>query len=672
MLFGETGRAPAVNMKPLYELWDRVHIEEMTICGWWNTSMLGCPAHTSDMELVPLTTYHCDTCGESGGPAAMFSVASFATNIVNVTLIIDWERLGLNSSESVLTAPAVAGFQASRVFEPGAAVPVVPSQGWLLVVMKQSPPPLPPPPPPTPMCQSLVETDFTGHDLAPACAAHATSSADCCHQCMNTTACKAWTYISSSRVCCLKTSSLGRRSLSGHESGCITTDCSAPPPPPPPPPPSPPPTVIGTPLLPGWAPTYNMSLSTAIEPCNYSSTGFDLDFASKFGYVDWDWSNGKEHWANERPMSCEENLRQTPEATHARNPHARIFVYRNLVKALPWFSSVRKKLDDPAFAGFFLPFGSSTPHVPRCDNVTGKCSLYYHDQLQTPGFNRLNDRDGLNGGNCTRGGCDCGANPCGEYLWDHRNGSMLRDFLVNEVIGGPNGVDNPAISGINVDDYWNWNGHPQGGYPNGPSEVDPHAMADTGLAPADMEAMHKEWQRTMVAVEQKLIQAKAFQAEWFNCPITPNASTYCWGGVMLPPLTADLQGCDLACQKAQCTAHMRRHCRPSNESVIHKLAWQYIFTKFNSAQPLMAGGQLPFLEQDLARFLLLRGEYAWLGFSWQAPYCGDAYARPPQLDWDFGVPVSECAEVSPEVFERRWSKANVSLDCKAFLASIER
>ena len=79
-------------------------------------------------------------------------------------------------------------------------------------------------------------------------------------------------------------------------------------------------------------------------------------------------------------------------------------------------------------------------------------------------------------------------------------------------------------------------------------------------------------------------------------------------------------------------------------------------------------------EQDLARFLLLRGEYAWLGFSWQHPYCGDAYARPPQLDWDFGVPVGECAEVDgePEVFARSWSQANVSLDCKAFVATINR
>jgi hypothetical protein len=32
----------------------------------------------------------------------------------------------------------------------------------------------------------------------------------------------------------------------------------------------------------------------------------------------------------------------------------------------------------------------------------------------------------------------------GEYLWDHRNGTMLRDFLVDEFVLGPNGLANPA------------------------------------------------------------------------------------------------------------------------------------------------------------------------------------------------------------------------------------
>ena len=47
MLFLETGRAPAVNMKALYAAWDANNLAEMQICGWWNTSAVGCPAKTS-------------------------------------------------------------------------------------------------------------------------------------------------------------------------------------------------------------------------------------------------------------------------------------------------------------------------------------------------------------------------------------------------------------------------------------------------------------------------------------------------------------------------------------------------------------------------------------------------------------------------------------------------
>lgn len=38
---------------------------------------------------------------------------------------------------------------------------------------------------------------------------------------------------------------------------------------------------------------------------------------------------------------------------------AQVFVYRNVVKALNWFSSVRVLLDDPAYAGFFLRFAGA-------------------------------------------------------------------------------------------------------------------------------------------------------------------------------------------------------------------------------------------------------------------------------------------------------------------------
>ena len=88
---------------------------------------------------------------------------------------------------------------------------------------------------------------------------------------------------------------------------------------------------------------------------------------------------------------------------------------RNLVKALPWYTSVREKINDPAYSGWFvhnkpggsLPDGSF--HVPQCDKAFTPplCTDLYHDLDQTPGFPHGD-------GSCP-GPCDCGGVPCGEY-----------------------------------------------------------------------------------------------------------------------------------------------------------------------------------------------------------------------------------------------------------------
>ena len=88
--------------------------------------------------------------------------------------------------------------------------------------------------------------------------------------------------------------------------------------------------------------------------------------------------------------------------------------FSNFVKALPWYSSVREKLADPQYSGFFLRFDpkNSTPYnVPPCDTnfSPAKCSSFYHDQEQSPGHPRGD-------GDCRTAPCDCGAVPCGEYL----------------------------------------------------------------------------------------------------------------------------------------------------------------------------------------------------------------------------------------------------------------
>ena len=115
-----------------------------------------------------------------------------------------------------------------------------------------------------------------------------------------------------------------------------------------------------------------------------------------------------------------------------------------------WYTSVREKLCDPAYEGWFLKFSPEVlanhtkARVPVCDANYDppKCSVFYHDQEQTP-------QHPHGDGSCTQP-CDCGCVPCGEYLWDHRNQS-LRTWLVEEHLTGPTSLDHSTIDGIFTD-----------------------------------------------------------------------------------------------------------------------------------------------------------------------------------------------------------------------------
>ena len=88
---------------------------------------------------------------------------------------------------------------------------------------------------------------------------------------------------------------------------------------------------------PMWPPTYDMKASTLFMPCNYS--GFlDPSISAKWGVVDFDWSNAKGAWTRQQPMDCEERLVAQADLVRSANPDARVWVYRNLVKALPWYA----------------------------------------------------------------------------------------------------------------------------------------------------------------------------------------------------------------------------------------------------------------------------------------------------------------------------------------------
>eukprot|EP01079_Euglenida_sp_SAG-EU17-18_P002446 gene2447-3216_t len=135
-------------------------------------------------------------------------------------------------------------------------------------------------------------------------------------------------------------------------------------------PPPPPPAKCSV-CLPPWKPTWNMSRSTAWYGCNASGL-HDVAEAVRWGIVVYDWplpctigepqalplpslrSNAKALWANAHPMDDDGMLLRQAEMVLAAD--SGVWVYRNKIKALNWYGSVREKLDDPAYAGWFVRF----------------------------------------------------------------------------------------------------------------------------------------------------------------------------------------------------------------------------------------------------------------------------------------------------------------------------
>jgi len=203
---------------------------------------------------------------------------------------------------------------------------------------------------------------------------------------------------------------------------------------------------------PPWGPSnYDMASSSISMFCN-SSGWVPTNVASAFGIPSTDWSNDKADWAKSNPMDSEERLLAQSVLIRTASNMSRPFAYRNLVKALPWFSTQRRKLEDPAYSPWFLPFsGKGDYHVPDCDTTFTPplCSKLYHDQLQTPA---VPSPSNPNPDGACKDHCYCGGVPCGEYLFDWRaantsiNGQTLLEWVLEEVVGGPTGVDSPQVN----------------------------------------------------------------------------------------------------------------------------------------------------------------------------------------------------------------------------------
>jgi len=446
------------------------------------------------------------------------------------------------------------------------------------------------------------------------------------------------------------------------------------------------------PQNPSWPPTYNVTESLITMQCN--SSGFsNISRALEFGIVSYDWSNAKKEWARSKPMDCEEKLNEQARKLYgARNnnnnnnnnsTNMHIFAYRNIVKALPWFSTVREKLVDPQYRGFFLRFSHSTNNkhsVPKCAaEDPDKCSNLYHDQEQTPQVPTCNQP---NPDGACDDFCDCGPNlPCGEYYFDHRNGTMLREWLVKEVVMGALITDNNnqfIVDGLFLDDYWcsdalckdshnSIQGCPCNDPHQGPTESHPDATHDMGLSDEDIRQITLEWNTTMKLLEQNLLQRGAYT--WWLMEGQENANAM--------PYVLDLKDAKDASRDShhnRCVAILQDACRMDS-------SWQNSPRLFGFS--VGKNHTLPNFDLEWAFFLLVRGPYSWAGWgewgmTWpfaREPAHGELPPLPhgvplprmlqPQYQADYGVPLGVCYETpKPGVFRRDWSNGwIVEIDC---------
>jgi len=412
-------------------------------------------------------------------------------------------------------------------------------------------------------------------------------------------------------------------------------------------------------LLPKWPHTYQMNRSTAIMLCNNTGAYTDPTATAGWSYLDFDWSNWKgtgksDGWAKHKPMDCQELMEEQVEMTTKKSPDAKMFVYRNMIKALPWFTSVREKLTDPAYAKWFLPFSDTVignhtaSHVPVCDNNYHPplCSNLYHDQGQTPGYPHGD-------GDCLAPGCDVGSVPVGEYLFDPRsanvsvNGQTLIEWFVDVYMGGPSGMGNPGIAGFYIDDDWgNMN-------PNGPSEMDRHCNEDMGLSPEVVKGIVTAYNWLADHVYHAIVDKGKYAWDLFlnNDPNCANC-----GDCPQPWI-----------QQKSCAADLRTYCNASSPFQSRALLYGFSPGSCKGTNPK----NLTMVKEDVANFLLVRGPYALIATGWVG--CSTTYPYPADImDADYGEPTEMCkeTEAGSGIFTREWTNAKVQMDCNTWSPTI--
>ena len=73
--------------------------------------------------------------------------------------------------------------------------------------------------------------------------------------------------------------------------------------------------------------------------------------------------------------------------------------------------------------------------------------------------------------------------------------------------------------------------------------------------------------------------------------------------------------------------------------------------------------------QSVASFLIVRGDYWWLGYGWRG-CTTNVTARPAVFDVATGTPTGVCVEGPAGVFTREFQRGKATLDCNTYKATL--
>lgn len=180
----------------------------------------------------------------------------------------------------------------------------------------------------------------------------------------------------------------------------------------------------------------------------------------------------------------------------------------------------------------------------------------------------------------------------------------------------------------------------------GPSEIESHCLLDMNLTESERDAIVQGYKQTMTEVFEAVYEA---------------------GGWAWPLLSGGFGG------NQPCVDRYQYACAAGPNNYHQTDLNLYAPNRTEATEPSSFSDP----EKDVAEFLLMRGPWAYLGTGWVgcAPVGGPdamgsndtSYVRPAAWDRDYGEPLGLCAETSKGsgIFAREWSKATVSIDCKA-------